>query len=166
MIRKWFALEADRATLAEIARGILVHRTRARYLPGIVTSRIARDPFCNARVRLSGDFGFGPAELVYTSLVRDWRIIDWEIFRGSAGRRMTDFVFFFLGEPSDDQVRQQALRGRGEAAVIRVRGVDVLADPRRRLFWRPQDKAVVVKGGYEGPAQVDPLPVDPGVPVF
>jgi hypothetical protein len=166
MLRKWFALEADKETLEAVRRGVLVHRTRVKYLPQIISSRIARDPVCNARVRLSGDFGFGPAELVYTSLVRDWRIIDFDVFRGAAGRRLTDFVFCFLGEPGTAQVRQQALRGRGDAAVIRIRGSDVLSDARRRLFWRPQDKAVVVKGGYEGPANVDPLPAGLDVPVF
>ena len=47
-----------------------------------------------------------------------------------------------------------------EQATIRVRGADILADPRRSIFYRrglfwEADRAVIVKGGYEGPARVD-----------
>ena len=71
---------------------------------------------------------------------------------------------FFLGEPEAWQIKAQNYGGEGEFLTIRVRGRDLLADPRRKLFYRrglfwEADRAVVVKGGYEGLARVTPLPL-------
>jgi hypothetical protein len=98
------------------------------------------------------------------STVRDHRLVDPSVFQGAAERGFTDFVYFFLGEPADWQVNAQNYGGDGEFLTIRVRGRDLLADPGRKIFYRrglfwEADRAVVVKGGYEGLARVTPLPI-------
>lgn len=161
-LKMGFALgvPASAAVLAEIRAGILVHRTRRANLECIVTCLPRRpDGFANARIRLTGEVDKGLLPLLRATL-RDHRVVDPAVFRGAADRGFTDFVYFFLGEPGADQQAAQSYGGRGEFATIRVRGADMLADPRRRIFYRrglfwEADRAVIVKGGYEGPAQVE-----------
>ncbi|MBL6458797.1 hypothetical protein JMJ55_26045 [Belnapia sp. T6] len=162
-IKSGFALgvPASRDVLERIRAGVLVHRTRARFLPVLVTGlyRTSPDGFSNARVRMTGDFGLSPLDL-FKATVRDHRVVDFQVFQGSGGRAFHDFVYFFLGEPEDWQIGAQNFGGSGDAAMIRVRGADLLADPGRRIFYRrglfwEADRAVIVKGGYEGPAKVE-----------
>jgi len=161
-LKMGFALgvPASREILDRIRAGILVHRTRLANLDRIVTC-IARqtDGFANARIRLTGDVGLDPLGLLRATL-RDHRVLDFGVFQGAADRGMSDFVYFFLGEPDQAQLSAQNYGGSGEFATIRVRGADILADPRRSIFYRrgmfwEADRAVIVKGGYEGPARVD-----------
>jgi hypothetical protein len=164
-LKMGFALgvPASREVLQRIRDGVLVHRTRLANLDRIVTGVMKRaDGIANARIKLTGDVGLDPLGLLRATL-RDHRVVDFGIFSGAADRGMTDFVYFFLGEPDEAQMSAQSYGGSGEFATIRVRGADVLADPRRSIFYRrglfwEADRAVIVKGGYEGPAQVE-LPV-------
>ena len=62
------------------------------------------------------------------------------------------------------QIEAQNYGGDGEFLTIRVRGRDLLANPDRKIFYRrglfwEADRAVVVKGGYEGLARVTPMPL-------
>lgn len=161
-LKMGFALgvPASREVLESIRGGVLVHRTRIANLDRIVTC-IPRGGggFANARIRLTGDVGLDPLGLMRATL-RDHRIVDFRIFQGAADRSMSDFVYFFLGEPDQAQLSAQNYGGSGEFATIGVRGADILADPRRSIFYRrglfwEADRAVIVKGGYEGPARVD-----------
>lgn len=158
------AVPASREVREKIAEGVLVHRTRLQYVEKIIKGVVRKpDDFANCEIRLTGDFGRSPVEMMRATL-RDYRIIDPEPFKGTGDRGFTDFVYFFLGEPETWQVESQNFGGSGDFATIRVRGKDLLADPRRRIFYRrglfwEADRAVVVKGGYEGPAKVEPLTV-------
>ena len=123
----------------------------------------------NCQVRLTGETGSGLWHLMRATL-RDHRVVDPSVFQGAAGRGFTDYVYFFLGEPEKWQIDAQNFGGKGEFLTIRIRGRDLLADKRRQVFYRrglfwEADRAVVVKGGYEGPAEVSPLPANLGVPI-
>jgi hypothetical protein len=159
------AVPIDDALRRRIADGILVHRVSIDIARRYVLQGPGSDGtgFPNATVRLSGKTGDGILHLMRATM-RDHRVVDPSVFQGTAGRAFTDFVYFFLGEPQDWQIKAQAYGGDGEFLTIRVRGRDVLADPRRKLFYRrgmfwEADRAVVVKGGYEGLARVTPLPL-------
>jgi hypothetical protein len=159
------AVPASEELKQRVASGILVHRVSVDIAKRFVILGPATDStgFVNARVRLSGKTGDGLLHLMRAT-VRDHRVVDPAVFQGSAGRGFTDFVYFFLGEPEAWQVKAQNYGGDGEFLTIRVRGADLLADPRRKIFYRrglfwEADRALVVKGGYEGPAQVTPLPI-------
>lgn len=148
-----------------IADGVLVHRVRVDIARRYVIQGPGSDGsgFPNATVRLTGKTSDGLLHLMRAT-VRDHRIVDPSVFQGTAGRGFTDFVYFFLGEPEDWQIKAQNYGGDGEFLTIRVRGRDVLADPQRKIFYRrglfwEADRAVVVKGGYEGLARVTPMPV-------
>jgi hypothetical protein len=162
-LKSGFALgvPASAEVLGRIRAGVLVHRTRVQYLEPMVTGvyRTSPDGFSNARIRMTGDFGQGPLDLLKAT-VRDHRVVDFRPFQGTAGRDFNDFTYFFLGEPEEWQVEAQNYGGNGETSTIRVKGADLLSDPRRAIFYRrglfwEADRAVIVKGGYEGPARVD-----------
>lgn len=165
------AVPASDEVLRRIASSVLVHRVsidvaRRFVIKGVIGGG---DGWANVRVRLTGETGSGLGHLIRSTL-RDHRVVDPSVFQGAAGRGYTDFVYFFLGEPEPWQVAAQNYGGDGEFAVIRIRGADVLAQAgikvfyRRGLFWEA-DRAVVVKGGYEGPAQITPLPHNLTVPI-
>ena len=155
-----------------IQGGVLVHRVSIDIARRFVIKGLTNgsDGWANARVRLTGETGDGLLHLMRATL-RDHRVVDPSVFHGAAGRGFTDFVYFFLGEPEPWQVAAQNYGGDGEFTVIRVRGADLLSDPRREVFYRrglfwEADRAVVVKGGYEGLAQVSPLPSNLAVGVM
>lgn len=170
------AVPAPAAVLAEIRAGVLVHLSGTALQRHYVRARLGGGGFANAIVDLSGDtgpkdgwlFGYTLADL-FAKTLRDHRIVDFRPFRGAAGGRMVDFVYFFLGEPEPWQVASQALGAKGLPCTVRVRGADLLADPGREIFWRrglfwEADRAVIVKGGYRGPAQIDRFADDLAVP--
>lgn len=159
------AVPASDEIIRKIQNGILVHRVSVDIAKRFVIKGPASDPsgFANAQIRLSGETGSGLLYLMRAT-VRDHRIVDPSVFQEAAGRGFTDFVYFFLGEPEDWQVKAQNYGGSGEFLTVRVRGRDLLANPERKIFYRrglfwEADRAVVVKGGYEGIAQVTPLPI-------
>jgi hypothetical protein len=166
MLKAGFALAvpASPEMIKRIEAGVLVHRVsidiaRRFVIKGLISGG---DGWANAQVRMTGETGDGLLHLMRAT-VRDYRIVDPSVFQGAADRGFTDFVYFFLGEPEPWQVAAQNYGGDGEFTVIRVRGRDLLADARREVFYRrglfwEADRAVVVKGGYEGPAQVTPMP--------
>ncbi|WP_372397034.1 hypothetical protein ABMY26_23455 [Azospirillum sp. HJ39] len=156
---------ASKRRLDEIASGTLVHFSRKAYLDSVIAGIYRNGPDrAKCRIRLSGDRGTGMGEMLRTTM-RDYRIIDFNLFQGAAGRRFHDFVYFFLGEPAQWQVGSQNFGGSGEFATIRVKGTDALADPRRRFFYRrglfwEGDRVVIIKGGYEGLAEVEGMPIN------
>jgi len=160
------AVPASDEVLQQVQNGLLVHRVRMDIAKRfVIKSLIASgDDWANARVRITGETGDGLLHLARAT-VRDHRVVDPSVFQGAAGSGFTNFVYFFLGEPEPWQVAMQNYGGNGEFTVIRIRGKDLLSDPRRAIFYRrglfwEADRAIVVKGGYEGPAQVRPLPSD------
>jgi hypothetical protein len=158
------AVPASPEILKRIEAGTLIHRVSLDIARRFVIQNLisSGDGWANAQVRMTGETGSGLLHLMRAT-VRDHRVVDPSAFQGAAGRGFTDFVYFFLGEPEPWQVAAQNYGGDGEFTVISVHGRDLLADPRRQVFYRrglfwEADRAVVVKGGYEGPAQVSPLP--------
>lgn len=165
------AVPASHEMRQRIAQGVLVHRVsldiaRRFVITGLDTGG---DNWANCRVRLTGETGSGLWHLMRATL-RDHRVVDPSVFQGAAGSGFTNFVYFFLGEPQAWQVAAQNYGGEGEFVTLRIRGRDLLADARREVFYRrglfwEADRVVVVKGGYEGPAQATPLPANMQVPV-
>ena len=158
------AVPASPEIRRKIATGILVHRVSVDIAKRYVIKGPTSDSsgFANAQIRLTGETGSGLLHLMRTT-IRDYRVVDPSVFQEAAGRDFTDFVYFFLGEPENWQVQAQNYGGDGEFLTIRIRGSDLLANPERRIFYRrglfwEADRAVVVKGGYEGPARVTPMP--------
>lgn len=165
------AVPASQEMRQRIADGVLVHRVSLDIARRFVIRGLASDAagWANCRVRLTGETGSGLLHLMRATL-RDHRVVDPSVFQGAAGRGITDFVYFFLGEPEPWQVAAQNYGGEGEFITLRIRGRDLLADPARQVFYRrglfwEADRAVVVKGGYEGLAQATPLPTNLGVPI-
>ncbi len=159
------AVPASEEIKKKIYGGVLVHRVSVDIAKKFVIKGPATDPtgFANAQIRLSGETGSGLLYLMRAT-VRDHRIVDPSVFQEAAGRGFTDFVYFFLGEPQNWQIEAQNYGGDGEFLTIRVRGRDLLANPDRKIFYRrglfwEADRAVVVKGGYEGLARVTPMPL-------
>jgi hypothetical protein len=171
------AVPAPSAVQTEIRDGILVHLSGTALQRYYVVSRLrAPSGFANCIVNLTGDtgpkdgwlFGYTLSDL-FAKTVRDHRIVDFRPFQGAAGGRMVDFVYFFLGEPERWQRESQSLGSKGLPCTIRVRGTHLLAEPGREIYWRrglfwEGDRAVIVKGGYHGPAAIDRFADDLDVP--
>lgn len=165
------AVPASREVIEQIRAGTLVHKTKAKYLPAMIKgihSRPEGQSFY--QIDMTGNFGMDPVSLLRAT-VRDLRVVNLDVFQDATGKGFTSYTYFFLGEPDADQLGAQAYRDGddGEVATIRIRGADLLSDPRRSilyrrgLFWEA-DRAVVVKGGYVGPAEISPVPSNLKVP--
>jgi hypothetical protein len=91
-------------------------------------------------------------------LLRDYSVADpYLTDLKSYGR----YTYFFLGEPGWWAVKKNIGLGArwgdlgADFVVFRVRGDDVLKCA-ELLFYRPDDKVVVIRGDYQGPASVEP----------
>lgn len=165
------AVPASAEVLDLIRAGTLVHKTKAKYLPAIVKGIYGRpEGHSFYQIDMTGNFGMDPVELLRATL-RDLRVVNADVFQDKTGKGFTSYTYFFLGEPDQDQIGAQAFRdgSDGDMATIRIKGSDLLSDPRRSilyrrgLFWEA-DRAVVVKGGYTGPAEISPAPANLRVP--
>jgi len=75
----------------------------------------------------------------------------------------TNYVYLFLDKPD---ALQEAAQNYGDTsgavAWVSISGADLIAhleaNPDKALLYRPGDKAVVLRGGYQGPASVTPAP--------
>jgi len=161
------AVPASDAVLREIRAGTLVHKTKTKYLNEMIKGirGKAGDQYIYD-IDMTGNFGLNPVEL-FRATVRDLRVINYDLFQDRTGKGFTSYTYFFLGDPNDDQLGAQNFRdGKdGEVSTIHIRGADLLSDSRRSIFYRTglfweADKAVVVKGGYAGPARVSPVPAN------
>jgi hypothetical protein len=91
-------------------------------------------------------------------LLRDYSVLDPHL---GETKTWGQYTYFFLGEPSAWAVRKNigltAAWGKlGEdALVIEISGADLLQKA-KHVFYRPDDSVVVIRGGYAGPARVDP----------
>jgi len=159
------AIPASEDVLKQIRGGTLVHKTKTRYLDQMIKgvhSR-AQEQFL-WDIEMTGNFGVDPLEL-FRATIRDLRVINYDLFQDKTGKGFTSYTYFFLGEPNENQLGAQNFRdgSDGDVSTIWIRGEDLLSDPRRSIFYRTglfweADKAVVVKGGYSGPARVSPVP--------
>ncbi|MEE4452460.1 hypothetical protein [Novosphingobium resinovorum] len=165
------AVPASQDILDLIRVGTLVHKTKVKYLSRMIDGVYARpDGQAVYRIDMTGNFGMDPLALMRATL-RDLRVVNFDVFQDATGKGFTSYTYFFLGEPDADQLGAQAYRDGddGDVATIRISGADLLSDPRRSIFYRrglfwEADKAVVVKGGYSGPAQISPAPANLKVP--
>jgi len=165
------AVPASQEVLEQIRAGTLVHKTKAKYLPAMIKGVYGRPEGQQLyQIDMTGNFGMDPVSLLRATL-RDLRVVNADVFQDKTGKGFTSYTYFFLGEPNEDQIGAQAFRdgSEGDVATIRIKGSDMLSDPRcsvlyrRGLFWEA-DRAVVVKGGYIGPAQITPAPASLNVP--
>lgn len=147
------------ARLREIEAASLLHVSKSRYRDQIITSTDARDlpAHANCRIHLKAGQGWSVAPF---RLLRDLSVLDPFLTKTKAYGRYT---YFFLGDPSWWARTKNISWGyRTEApsegtTVYRIEGRDLLscAD---LLFFRPDDKVVVIRGDYIGPAIADPAP--------
>ena len=151
------ALELSAADRASIEGKKLFHRAPAKYRQSICRKTTLAPAGERLTVHLQAQQGW---QLSPSKLIRDLTVLDTEIGpRHDYGR----YLYFLVDEPSESQwltaFRQWA--NRGETA--RNPGVDRYEVPGRdvlrecdRVFYRPFDKVLVVRGDYRGPALVVP----------
>ncbi len=160
------ALPIPRAVFARLGHPFLSHVTRQDYLlgtggkPGIVTRRTLRDndEWEDCEVNLVGTSGFGNHG---RRLFRDYSVVDFELRLQGRG----SYTYFFSGAPStwgllkNIGVTSEADLLKEGLATIRVATADLLARYAGPIFARPDDMAVVIRGGYAGPARVKGIPI-------
>lgn len=72
------------------------------------------------------------------------------------------YTYFFLGTPTWWGVKKNlgvtvpVGHPGPDKVLFEVRGQDVVTEG-RLVFYRPDDRVVVIRGGYRGPARADPL---------
>jgi hypothetical protein len=143
--------------LDHIRQGSLFHVTHARNRSQIIKGRIdgASGPNCTIDLQATQGWSVKPFRLL-----RDYSVLDPHL-----GETQTwgQYTYFFLGVPSTWAVKKNigllAAWGRlgDDATVFEIRGADLLQRV-KHVFYRPDDSVVVVRGGYVGPALVDPAP--------
>jgi hypothetical protein len=142
----------------------LTHITRQSYLlgsagaPGIVRTVIRRDgEWADCNVDLVGTSGFGSAGRLF----RDYSVVDFEFSLRNRG----SYTYFFAGDPStwglvkNFETWTEATLLKNGFAFIRIATKDFLDTYKGPIFWRPDDKAVVIRGSYSGRARVKSLPI-------
>ncbi len=174
------ATPATGDTRRMIADATLLHFAPLEALGSIVVDRTMPARFGNCTVDLKAGNGWSSL----FKLLRDYSVLDPGFGRAADFGR---YLYFFLGRPGSwafaknispapvvqtllgDLLRRLGAEGlagrldaraeeavRKEFGVIEVRGLDALAGD-RAVFWRADDKVVVLRGGYRGPARVTPL---------
>jgi hypothetical protein len=160
------AIPIPRAVFARLGHAWVSHVTRQTSLlgtpaqPGIVTRRVLRntDEWEACEVNLVGSSGFGNHG---RRLLRDYSIIDFELRLAGRG----SYTYFFSGDPStwgllkNIGVSNEADLLKQGYAIIRVATTDLLGRSAGPIFVRPDDKAVVIRGSYAGPARVKGIPI-------
>ncbi len=160
------ALPVPRIVFARLGYRWLTHITRQAYLlgsdgqPGIVTRRVRRstDEWEQCEVNLVATSGFGNHG---RRLLRDYSVLDFELQLAGRG----SYTYFFWGDPhawgllKNIGVRNEAGLLEKGFATIHVATDDLLARNDGPMFLRIDDKAVVIRGGYAGPARVKGLPI-------
>ena len=108
----------------------------------------------NCTIHLTSQSGWsGPKRFL-----RDYSVVDaQDVFNFQTGGR---YVYFFVGEPNWWGLLKNIgylkwERVQAELGVIRIRGQNLVTD-NARLFYRPDDRALVLSGEYRGPACVYP----------
>jgi hypothetical protein len=133
------------------------HITSIEALTGIVKREIGRsDPWTDCEVELVATSGF---DMSKNRLLRDYSVIDFEFT--SWGKERGKYTYFFAGEPSGWGLFKnipKSLRRSG-FATVQVKTADLLARTSSPLFFRLDDCALVIRGGYIGPARVNPRPI-------
>ena len=160
------ALPVPRIVFARLGYPWVTHITRQTYLlgsggqPGIVTRRVRRstDEWEECEVDLVGTSGFGNHG---RRLLRDYSVVDFELRLGGRG----SYTYFFWGDPhawgllKNIGVGNEAGLLEKGFATIRVATADLLGRYDGPMFFRPDDMAVVIRGGYAGPARVKGIPI-------
>lgn len=153
------AMPTPRIMLRRLGFTALYHYAPLEALPGIV-SRVTGRPGewtdCELRLHASPGWSWGGKRLF-----RDYSLVDFELRLTNRGA----YTYFCGGEPSRwgllknlDLSAARPIEEQGWG-VVRVALEDMLARYDGPVFCRPDDRAVVIRGGYEGPGAVRPLPV-------
>jgi len=140
----------------------LYHLTALTRLAGIVQTVLGRPGVWTAcEVCLTGTSGFGAAR----RLLRDYSVLDFELKLGGRG----SYTYFFCGElyawglfKNFEITGDRPFVDHGLGAV-RIQPADLLARYQGPLFYRADDHALVIRGSYTGPGQVEPLPMNAAV---
>ena len=135
----------------------LYHYTRLAALDGIVRRVTGRPSlWTDCEVVLNATSGFSAPG----RLLRDYSVLDFEIAVSGRG----SYTYFFAGEPSAWGLRKNLGVSADVPAedqgfgIVSVTLDDLLRAYHGPVFYRPDDRAAVIRGGYAGPAQVLPLP--------
>ena len=127
----------------------LYHRSPAKYRDMIIMSRSNAEEGSRAYIHLQAQTGW---TLSLWRLIRDLSVIDFSLLPdGTNGK----YLYFFVGTPSKVQLIANAGETHKATGVDRyeILGSD-LTKFCNRLFYRPIDKILVVRGDYKGPARL------------
>lgn len=148
-----------RLLLRQLGFSALYHYAPLEALDGIVT-RVTGRPgdWTECDLRLTASPGWSWAG---KRLFRDYSVLDFELKLKNRGV----YTYFFGGLPSRwglyknlDLSKAKPIEEQGWGAV-RIPLEDLLARYDGPIFYRADDAAVVIRGGYEGPGAVHPLPI-------
>ncbi len=143
----------DAAQLEAIRTGRIVHRTRmiaATKQGGLVRRILWRDEHsavCEVHIQAT------------TGLYKNLTVEGLDL--GTLA-----YTYFFLGDPDrfqigmniDNMALLPGWKPRPDVMMVRCRGEDILRAAGGVVWYRPMDKAVVIKGDYIGPATLSPVP--------
>jgi hypothetical protein len=144
--------------MEHIRQGALFHVTYARNGAQIIKSKI-------------DDKGDGPNFMIDLQAAQGWSVTPFRLLRDYSvldphlgeTRTWGQYTYFFLGAPSTWAVKKNiglaAVWGKlgADKSVIEIKGTDLLQRA-QHVFFRPDDSVVVIRGGYTGPARIDPAP--------
>jgi hypothetical protein len=106
----------------------------------------------------------GPNAVIKLSPPTGWQFDLWKLFRDVAvwdnnvfsAADYARYLYCFLGQPTDFARKTNV---QNATLTVRIFGSDLLASvPVDRIFYRRVDKVIVLRGGYHGPAILDPAP--------
>lgn len=153
------AMPTPRLLLRRLGFDALYHYAPLEALPGIVTQVTGRPgewTLCEVNLHANPAWAW-----THKRLLRDYSVVDVELRLSNRGA----YTYFFGGEPSRwgmfKNLNLSKAKPVGEQGwgVVRVALDDVLARYSGPVFYRPDDAAVVIRGGYAGPGAVQGLPV-------
>ncbi len=127
----------------------LYHRSPEKYRDKIIISRSNASIGSIAHIHLQAQTAW---TLSPWRWIRDLTVVDFSLLPdGTNGK----YLYFFVGEPSKAQLAANAGETHKATGVDRyeILGSD-LTRCCNRLFYRPLDKVLVVRGDYKGPARL------------
>ena len=136
--------------LARIATSELWHYSKAT--ASQLTVRKISGNASNADIRL---IAAPSLQLHFWKFIRDFSVVEWPPFK-MKDPDWDKFSYLFLGKPSE---LKRASNVQGAPLAVRILGQDLVERvDRARIFYRPIDGVVGIRGTYEGPALLDPAP--------
>ena len=150
------ALPASSAKLNDISEGVLIHIAPLSRRDQIVSiagqETLPKGTNCTVHIKAGQGWSVAPFRLLRDSSVADPYLTHLKDYG--------HYSYFFVGTPGWWALKKNIGPGARwgdlgpDKMVITVPG-DLVVNQKRLLFYRPDDKVLIMRGDYQGPALVE-----------